>query len=185
MIKDIIKSRRSIRKFKNIAINPNDLKDLIEAGSYAPSGANTQCQRFVVTTNNDDIEYMGINRTKYFKTCKAIIICFADWSVCWNNYPEKSKFFPNLPYWDCGASIQNILLLAEEKLLSTCWISMHPEMKCMKWINETFNIPESYEVMGSIAIGYADEQVNYENDLHQKRPIKRKEVKDYIFNWRA
>ena len=172
---DLIKSRRSIRKFKNIPIKLQDLKDLIEAGIYAPTGANTQCYRFAITTNPLDIEHMSINRTKYFKSCKAIILCFADWSVCWNNYPKKSKQFPNLPYWDCGAAIQNILLLATEKGLGTCWISMSPQMKCMEYINKIFNISNTCEIMGAI---------DYEKDLHQKKPIKRHPLDFYILNWR-
>lgn len=181
---NLIKSRRSIRKFKNIPVSEKNLLELVEAGIYAPSGANTKNYRFVITTNRDDINYMGKNRTKYFKTCKAIIFCFADWSACWNNYPKKSKFFPNLPYWDCGAAIQNILLLAHDKGIGSCWISMHPEMKCMTYINEQFKIPKTYEIMGSIAIGIPDEIVNYEKDLHQGRPIKREPINFYIHKWK-
>jgi nitroreductase len=183
-LKNLIKSRRSIRKFKDIPISSSDLKELIEAGIYAPTGANTQCYRFVVTTNAEDIAYMGKVRTKYFRTCKAIIFCFADWSACWNNYPEKSKYYPNLPYWDCGASMQNIILMAEAKKIGSCWISMSPQMKCMDYINQTFNIPETYEIMGAIALGYPNEEVNYEKDLHQRRPIKRKSLDFYIHNWK-
>lgn len=183
-ILSIIKSRRSIRKFKDTPIKKEDLKELIEAGIHAPTGANTQCYRFVITTYQNDINYMSRNRTRFFRTCKAIIYCFADWKVCWNNYPDKSKLFPNLPYWDCGAAIQNILLLAEHKGIGTCWISMSPQMKCTDWVNKTYNVPNTYEVMGAIAIGYPNETVDYEVDKHQRRPIKRKPIENYILEWR-
>ena len=181
-IQELIKSRRSIRKFKAIPVKNEDLLDIIEAGTFAPSGSNTQCYRFVVTTSSRDIRYLGVNRLSFFKTCKAVILCFADWSVCSNNYPKKSKLFAHLPYLDCGASMQNMLLMATEKGLGTCWITMHPDMKCMDYINHTFEIPTSYEIMGSIAIGYADEVVDYETGIHAKRPIKRKNINHYI--WR-
>jgi len=179
-IKNIIKSRRSIRKFKNIPIAKKDLEDLIEAGSFAPTGSNTQCYRFIVTTNKQDIQTIRKLRGYWFKTCQAIIICFADKK----NYPVKSKLLIHLPYWDCGASIQNILLLAEEKKIGTCWVSMHPKLKCMEFINKTFKIPKDYEVMGAIALGYSDEIINYKTATHGTRFIKRKPIKYYIWKWR-
>jgi len=185
----LIKSRRSIRNFKDIPVKEEDLRDLVEAGIFAPSGANTQNQRFVVTTKQEDIDFFGKNRHYLIKSCKAIISVWSDWSACWNNYPKKSKFFPNLPYWDCGASIQNILILAESKGLSTCWVSMHPKMPCMKKVNKKFSIPKDYEIMGLVVIGYANEKINYEKDIHpgsklRRRPIKRKPIDFYIHKWR-
>ena len=56
----LIKNRRSIRKFKNIPLKEEDLLDLIEAGIYAPTGSNTQCYRFILITNKEDIKFLRI-----------------------------------------------------------------------------------------------------------------------------
>jgi nitroreductase len=196
----LIKKRRSIRKYKNILIKKEDLLELVEAGIYAPSGANTQCYRFFLTENKEIIKNIGELRFKptkiktgnrifpmsslTFKDSPAIIVVFADWEASWNNYPKKSKLFHNLPYWDCGAAIQNILLLAESKGISSCWISMHPDMSVMKYLKKILNITETYEPMGMIVLGYPNEKIDYEKDVHQKNPIKRKSLEFYLIKQR-
>ena len=50
---DLIKSRRSIRKFKSDAV-PSDLVDkVVEAGLYAATGKNRQPCKIIVITNED------------------------------------------------------------------------------------------------------------------------------------
>jgi len=43
-----IKERRSIREFTNESVSEKDLKTLIEAAIWAPSGKNNQPWRFVI-----------------------------------------------------------------------------------------------------------------------------------------
>ena len=43
-----LKSRRSIRKFKDEQISDEDLKTILETGTYAPTGRGAQKQKIVV-----------------------------------------------------------------------------------------------------------------------------------------
>ena len=43
-----LKTRRSIRKFKNEQISDEDLKTILEAGTYAPTGRGLQSPKIVV-----------------------------------------------------------------------------------------------------------------------------------------
>ena len=46
---ELIKKRRSVRIFQQEKdISFGDIRDIIEAGIYAPSGSNTQCYRFII-----------------------------------------------------------------------------------------------------------------------------------------
>jgi len=185
MLKDkkllyLIKSRRSIRKWKKTPIKNEDIKELIEAGVFAPSGCNTQNQKFLIIKNPKDIDFIAKNRTMEVKKAKALIIYYSDNSKCVYNLNGKNKVLGNIPYFDCGASIQNILLLAHRKGLGACWFVMSDKMAKVPEINKKFNIPSNLTIMGMIALGYPNEKINYNKGLHQKRPIKRKDLKNYI-----
>lgn len=55
-LKDIIQTRRSIRKFADSDISDNTIKEIIEAGMYAPSGCNSQCWQFVAVKDKAILE---------------------------------------------------------------------------------------------------------------------------------
>ena len=58
-----LKSRRSIRKFKDEQISDEDLKTILEAGTYAPTGRGAQSPKIVVIQNPDTIkEFSEWNR---------------------------------------------------------------------------------------------------------------------------
>ena len=50
---DVIKSRRSIRKFKPDAVPKADIEQMIEAATWAPSGSNQQNWHFIVIESGD------------------------------------------------------------------------------------------------------------------------------------
>ncbi|QZY53748.1 nitroreductase family protein [Crassaminicella profunda] len=53
---DFIYKRHSVRKFKEENVPVEDIKQIIEAATYAPSGKNVQNWHFVVITNKEKIE---------------------------------------------------------------------------------------------------------------------------------
>jgi len=55
-----------------------------------------------------------------------------------------------------GAAAQNIMLLACDKGLGTCWIGM--ALMYSKQIRETLGIPESERIITSLALGYPDDE---------------------------
>lgn len=56
---DFIYNRVSVRKFKDIEVPEEDIKEIIKAATYAPSGKNLQNWHFVVLRNKDIINKMG------------------------------------------------------------------------------------------------------------------------------
>jgi len=53
---DFIYKRHSIRKFKDQDVPMEDIKELLKAATYAPSGKNLQNWHFVIIKNKDKIE---------------------------------------------------------------------------------------------------------------------------------
>lgn len=56
---DFIYKRHSIRKFKDQRVPIEDIKEIIKAGTYAPSGKNLQNWHFVIVKNKEKIEEMA------------------------------------------------------------------------------------------------------------------------------
>lgn len=52
-ILNIIKSRRSTRRFKADMVSDEDLNAILEAGRWSPSGENKQPWKFIVIKNRD------------------------------------------------------------------------------------------------------------------------------------
>jgi len=50
---EAIKTRRSIRKYKDTPVDDRTLEQVLEAAQWAPSWANTQCWRFIVVRDAD------------------------------------------------------------------------------------------------------------------------------------
>lgn len=56
---DFIYKRHSVRKFKNIDVPLEDIKEIIRAATHAPSGKNFQNWHFVVVKNREKIQEMA------------------------------------------------------------------------------------------------------------------------------
>ncbi|EOD00312.1 nitroreductase family protein [Caldisalinibacter kiritimatiensis] len=56
---DFIYKRHSVRKFKDEEIPMEDIKEIIKAATYAPSGKNQQNWHFVIVKNKEKIEEMA------------------------------------------------------------------------------------------------------------------------------
>lgn len=52
-LKELIKTRRSIRKYTDQSVRIEDIRELIEAARYAPSDTNSQTWDFIAILNRD------------------------------------------------------------------------------------------------------------------------------------
>ncbi len=56
---EVIRKRKSIRKYRPEPPSKNEIKRLIEAARWAPSGENAQPWRFVIVENREMIKAIG------------------------------------------------------------------------------------------------------------------------------
>lgn len=149
---DVIRERRSIRKYKtNIDVPQEHIEQILEAAMMAPSACNTRPWEFFVTKKVEIKEaLMAIQ--PYSKMLKTAPVVFV---VC--GRPELQEgicdgFWPQ----DCGAAIENMLLQAKVLGYGTCWCGCYPVMDRVKAIQEvlhTESIPVAY-----VAVGVPDEE---------------------------
>ncbi|MCX7857792.1 MAG: nitroreductase family protein [Deltaproteobacteria bacterium] len=143
----LIKSRRSIRVYEEKSIEDDQLKIVLEAARWAPTGANLQPWHFIVIRDKKMREEIG-KYAKFFFLKSAhvqnapciIVLCY-----------EKNK--GRFGIYDATLAGANILIMAQSLGLGTCWIGAFDEMK----IKQLLDIPENVAVVALITIGYPKE----------------------------
>ena len=159
---NLMKERRSIRKYQNIAIDDKDIEELIEAAMSAPSAGNIQPWDFIIIKKRDIKEKLvkAALGQKFILDAPLVIV------VCVNN-TMVSRFYGNRGVnlyciQDTAAAIQNMLLLSRSKGIGSCWIGALSERE----VAEILEIPENIRPIAIISFGYPDED--------PKSPNKRK-----------
>ena len=152
MILDIletIKTRRSIRKFKETPVKDELIDNILEAGRWAPSGMNNQPWRFAVITDaslRDEISKLT-HYSKIVRSAKVLIPVFLDNNECYNRTKDVQAM---------GACIQNMLLEAHSLGLGSVWLG--EIIKSDKSIRDMLGLGDDLELMAVIALGYPDEK---------------------------
>lgn len=83
---DLIKSRKSVRKYSETHIPDEDLRKVLEAGRLAPSWMNVQSWKFILVKsqeNKDLLSELSIGQA-HVKNADALIVCVADMDA-WEN----------------------------------------------------------------------------------------------------
>ncbi|MGA1823113.1 MAG: nitroreductase family protein [bacterium] len=145
---EAIKTRRSIRRYTSQGIDRSIIKQIIEAGTYAPSGLNNQPWRFVIVEDKNSIDTVSSN-TKYahiIKEAPAIIAVYLDKAKSYNYVKDVQAI---------GACIQNMLLASHSYGLGSCWLG--EILNKADGVNKILNVPEEYELMAVITIGHPAE----------------------------
>ena len=153
MFIELIKTRRSIRKFKSTPIEQEKIDILIEAALRSPSSRSINPWRFVVVDDKNLIEKLSCAKPHgagFLKNAPLAIAVCAD--------TEKSDV------WIEDASIASIFihLAAHSLKLGSCWIQIRKrEQNASKtadtYVKELLNIPDNIMIESIIAIGYPDE----------------------------
>jgi len=151
VVKNIIKTRRTVRVFKDIKVPKELIHEILETARWAPSGSNAQEWRFVVVTEENLLKAMKMFSPGWLSNAPAAIVVCADkeWA-----FEKAGSLGRDIMYLvDVGIVIQTIALLAHAMGLATnIMMSFSPEA-----IKRLLNVPESWEVIAIIAIGYPKE----------------------------
>lgn len=162
-IVELVKSRRSIRKFKEDAIPARILEAVIDAARWAPSAGNVQPWEFVVVKKPET--KIGLVEAaldqKFIGEAPTVIVVCADENRAYESYGTRGKTLYCIQ--DTAAAIMNLHLAACALGLATCWIGAFKEEK----VRETLRVPEGIRPVAIIPLGYAAEAPN----PRRRRPI--------------
>jgi nitroreductase len=161
-ILDIIRSRRSIRKYDSRPVSDNLLEDVLEAGRWAPSGLNNQPWRFAVVKDHSTKDKISglTHYSRIVRESAVLIAVFLDTPSGYHRLKDAQSI---------GACLQNMLLEAHSLGLGAVWLG--EILKNAEQVREILGLTNDLELMAVVALGYPAES---------PRPTKRKELRDLI-----
>ena len=147
-----IKERRSIRRYKDEQISDEELKTVLEAGTWAATGHGTQAPHIVAIQNPEicsllrkmNAEIMGVESDPYYGAPTIVIVLAPE------NNANAIK--------DGSLILGNMMLAAHSIGLSSCWINREDAMFASeegKNLLKEWNLPEGLIGVGALALGYA------------------------------
>jgi nitroreductase len=159
---DIIKSRRSVRKFTTDPVPEDLIEKILEAGRWAPSGLNNQPWRFAVITAADLKQEISklTNYAKVVLAAQVLIAVFLDTETSYHREKDIQGI---------GACLENMLLEAHSLGLGAVWLG--EIIKSSEQIKSLLGVGKKLDLMAVVAMGHPDEK---------PRQIQRKDLKDLI-----
>jgi len=151
---ELLRSRRSIRKYTDVSIEPEKIGLLKEAVLRSPSSRNIDPWEFVFVTDRELLIKLSLSKphgAKFLEGAALGIVVCADSS--------KSDVWVE----DCSIASILVQMVAQSVGLGSCWIQIRKRMFDDKttsgqYIKNLLNIPEQVQVESIVAIGYPAEE---------------------------
>jgi nitroreductase len=160
MFYDLLKSRRSIRKFQNREVEKEKADTILKSALLAPSSRARRPWEFIAVTDRELLKKLSGCRehgSEFLNGAPLGIVVIADPEAC--------------DVWVEDTSIASIIiqLSAQSLDLSSCWIQVRQRFSsggitAEDYIKGILGIPEKYSVECIIAIGYPAEEKRAYND---------------------
>lgn len=155
---DLALKRRSIRCFQSKKVSFNVLKKLLNVARLAPSAANLQPCEFIIVDKKAIVAriYPALRWAGYIrpegdpprgKRPVAYLVILID--------QRKHSRYADA---DAAAAVENILLVAQDIGLGSCWLGAIDKRE----ISRILNIPQYCEVKYVVALGYPAEEPKLE-----------------------
>jgi len=143
----IIRTRRSVRKYKNRKLPRAEIEKIIEAGTYAPSACNMQMWHFVAV---DDERIKSRLKShagcpQIMKDAPATVFVFYDRNVNKEHYANIQS---------AAAAIQNMLLEAHSIGIGSVWMCTYGDKEKVR---KLLGVPQNFILVAAVCFGYPDE----------------------------
>ena len=155
MFLDLLASRRSIRKYKPVPVEPEKVDALVETALRSFSSRGFCPWRFIVVDNRETLKSLS-----ELKSHGSSFLKNAPLGIVVIGAPDESDV------WVEDTSIASALihLAAHDMGLGSCWIQIrkreHSSFKSSDtYVKEVLAIPDIYSVESVIAIGYPDQEL--------------------------
>ena len=179
-VHELIQNRWSPRAFSDKAISSEILRSLFEAARWAPSSNNEQPWAFIVSTKYDSDSYekalgsLVEFNANWAKKAPVLVIAVAELAFAKNNAPNRNAFY------DVGAaSLQLSIEATARGLVVHQMAGFDPETA-----KEAFNIPQGWEPIAAMAIGYPGDASSLPEPLQtrEKAPRTRKPISEFVMS---
>lgn len=146
---DVIRRRRSVRKYKKDEVEEEKLERILDSARLAPSAANVQPWVFyVVRDERLKSRLKSAYGQEWFYTAPLIIVGCANAESAWKRGDGKS--YADV---DFAIAFEHIILSATAEGLGTCWIgAFDPDV-----VRRVLGLPKELEPVAMTPLGYPDE----------------------------
>jgi len=171
-LEELIRSRRSIRKFKKDAVSKELITKIIEMGCWAPSGKNCQNWRFFVVTGKKRDEYLKYSQKSWlgikdylqqklkpslYEFTERFFFTLGDAPVlvfCYTKNDPHERYLTSVG--SVYMAVQTIILAAQAHGLGTCAMGAPLEIKEEVDAFIGSERVKGLELLCGIAIGWPD-----------------------------
>ncbi len=161
---ELLKSRRSIRKYKSTPVEEDKIQKCLEAARWAPSASNKQPWEFMIVTNNKFRQKMAEVHpyAKFVSESPVVFIPLTDPTIH-SDYHQS----------DTALATMQFMIMAHSLGLGTCWAGVINKPQIENKIKKMLNIPNKLRVLAIVALGYPDhtrksERKDMESLLHRE-----------------
>jgi nitroreductase len=179
-ILDIIAKRWSPRAFSNQDITDETLNTILEAASWSFSANNEQPWRYIVAKRGTETfqkisELFTPGNKTWAPNAAALMISVIKTTFARDNSINKAAMH------DVGAANAHLAIEARAHNVFTHFIGGFDKNKA----KEVFNLPEGFEPIACIALGYlgSPEQLNETLKPREEQPRERKPLSEFVLNY--
>ncbi len=178
-IDDLLRRRWSPRAFSDRPVEPEKLRCLLEAARWAPSSYNEQPWAYLVATREDPEEYARMlsvlveGNIAWAQRAPVLMLSLARLNFERNGRPNRHAFH------DVGQATANLVTQATALGLFVHQMAgFHAEKA-----RELFSIPEGWEPVAAIALGYPGDPESLPEPLRERElaPRTRKPLEQFAF----
>lgn len=178
-IHDLLRRRWSPRAFSDRNVESSKLRSLLEAARWAPSSFNEQPWCFIVATKADMTEYQRLlsclteGNQRWAQRAPVLMLSVA------KRYFDRDGNQNRHAFHDVGLAVGNLVLQATALgLFAHQMAGFHVEKA-----RETCRIPEGYDPVAVLAIGYLGQPTTLSHDLRERElmPRTRKSLETFVF----
>jgi nitroreductase len=177
-VHELIASRWSPYSFANRSVSDEDLRSIFEAARWASSSYNEQPWSFLVAKKEEADEFGRLlsclveANQKWAKSASVLALGISRLNSARNNEPNRAAIH------DLGLAAANLVLEATARGLAVHqMIGIFPNK-----VRELYSVPEGYDPMTAIAMGYAGDPINLPEELRARDAARRprKPLKEFV-----
>ena len=179
LIEDVLQRRWSPIAFSDQAVELEKLRSVLEGARWAASSYNEQPWSYIVTTQDNPDEFSRLLRCLaegnqvWAKNAPVLMLSVAKLTFEHNGVENRHAFH------DVGAASANLAIEATAQGLVIHQMAGFDAPKA----KETYGIPDGYEPVAAIALGYLGDPQTLSEPLQQRQsaPRTRKPLDQFIF----
>lgn len=150
---EILQKRYSCRSYIDKDIDDKILHKIINYASFSPTAGNLQPWNIIVIKNKEkrnSLSIASLNQT-WMSQAPIHLVILGNLEYIKKFYKVKGELYC---IQDCAAFTENILLLATELGLASCWVGAFDE----NMVKRELEIPDNFKVYAIITLGYTREK---------------------------